>query len=712
MEDIQWKTCTRKVRLYTKEKARAYIRKHYGFPHRFKIYPCSYGDHWHVARKKVEAVRELVLDFETASAAELKECGAHRYSEDVTTEVLCLGTVFEGETSNWVPGESTDRLASLAADPTVLFVAHNAGFEKAIWRNIMVPLYGLPDVPNYRWDDTLAMCAMRAIPLDLDRATLALRLSVNKDKEGSTFTKRLSKPNRKGYYDRSPEALARVYRYCQQDIIVERDLRQRLGPMPKGERNVWLLDQRINGRGVLLDLALIEKAQEVVDRASIPLIEEFKNLTGGLSPTQTVKFKAWVEDQGVYMDSLNKEAVAAILREENEDGEIEMYEESVQLPPLVKRALFIRSLVGSASIKKLARMRKCINDDGRARGLLQYHGASPGRWAGRLLQPQNFPRGTLRDAHGNVPEPDFVVRTIMSGDPETVEMLLGPPIESVVSALRHTIIAAPGRTLLSGDFAGVEARLVLAASGQHDKTELMATGKDVYCDMAQEIYKRPIDKKKDPEERQTGKNSVLGLGFGMGWRKFKMKYGQKLSEDFCSEIVKTYREDWAPCVPKMWYALEEAALETVRNNRPHEAYGVIYQIEDKWLTARLPSGRKLWYFNPHKVSRVMPWDDKVVRVGWAYQQMKTGQFKTIDAFGGLLCENVIQALARDLMVHAMFKLEKNGFPIILTVHDEIVCEPLAEDADQKAFEQIMLDSPAWANEMKMPVAVETCKDTG
>ena len=440
------------------------------------------------------------------------------------------------------------------------------------------------------------------------------------------------------------------------------------------------------------------------------MIEEFKQITGGLKPTQVAKFKAWIEDQGVYMDNLSKEAVAAMLGEDidgDDDTEIEV--ENIELPPVVYRALKIRSLIGSASVKKLARMQACVGNDGRARGLLQYHGASPGRWAGRLLQPQNFPRGTIVDNDGDKFDPEFVVSTIMSGDPAIVEMSLGPPIESIVSALRHTIIAAPGRILLSGDFAGVEARLVLAASGQHDKTELMATGQDVYCDMAVSIYKRPIDKKKDPEERQTGKNSVLGLGFGMGWRKFKMKYGQKLSEDFCQQIVKTYRDDWAPCVPQMWYALEEAALGTVKDGNAHEAYGVLYQLEDRWLTARLPSGRKLWYFNPQTVRRAMPWDETDIRLGWTYQQMKKGQFMTIDAFGGLLTENVIQGLARDLMVEAMFKLRKNGFPIILTVHDEIVCEPLIANADEKAFAQIMTDIPAWAKTIQMPVAVETWK---
>lgn len=655
---------------------------------------------------------EVVLDFETASGADLKEVGAHRYSEDITTEILCLSFDDDGRITTWQPGDSTERLCELASDPDVLFVAHNAGFEKAVWRNIMVKLYGLPDVPNKRWDDTLAACAMRAIPLDLDRSTIVLRLATHKDKEGSAFTKKLSKPNRKGYFDRSPESLARVVRYCEQDILAERALRNRLGPLPAGERNVWLLDQRINERGLLLDLDFITAAQQVVDRACIPLVAEFAEITDGLKPTQAVKVKEWVHNQGVWIDSLNKEAVGALLGDdEDEDAEqFDPFDESLQAThPRVYRALYILSLVGSASVKKLRRMMASACMDDRGRGTMQYHAASPGRWGGRGFQPHNFPRGTIVNAKGDKFEPNYMVETIMSGDPEVVEMTLGPAVESVVSSLRHAIIAAPGRTLLSGDFAGVEARMVLSVAQQYDKTAIMAAGQDVYCDMAATIYKRPIDKKKDPEERQTGKNSVLGLGFQMGWKKFKMKYGGKLSEEMCQNVVDVYRKEWAPKVPVLWDDLGDASLNTVKTGQPHEAHGVLYELDDRWLTARLPSGRKLWYFNPQVVRRAMPWDETDIRLAFCYQQMKTGQWKTIDAFGGLMTENVVQGLARDLMVNAMFKLEANGFPIILTVHDEIVCEPLRADADEKAFEQIMIDIPGWAKNIKLPVAVEIWK---
>ena len=326
-------------------------------------------------------MRELVGDFETASAVDLKEVGAWRYSEDVTTEILCFSYIIAGVIKTWIPGDDTTDLTELAADPDVIFIAHNAGFEKAIWRNIMVALYGLPDIPNSRWRDTLAVCAMRSIPMDLDRAVLNLRLPQHKDKEGSAFTKKMSKPNRKGYYDRTPASIKRVVDYCEQDIRTEHALWERLGWLPPGEHNVWLLDQRINERGLLLDLPFVEKAQEVVDRYCPVLVEEFMEITGGLKPSQAAKFKAWINDQGVWIDSLAKEVVAALLGEETDDDEDtdDLVAELGDLPDNVVRALRIRSLVGSASIKKLHRMQVCVGTDGRARGLLQYHGAGPGR---------------------------------------------------------------------------------------------------------------------------------------------------------------------------------------------------------------------------------------------------------------------------------------------------------------------------------------------
>lgn len=663
-------------------------------------------------------MRFVVLDFETASDCELKLAGAWRYSEDPTTEILCLCWKFLGQPwKSWVPGESGDELRAVIASEGVMFIAHNAAFEKSIWRNIMMPDFDWPDIENTRWIDTMASCAMKVLPMALEDAALALRLPVQKDMEGRALVRSLSKPIKgkknplAGTYDRSPETIARVIRYCGTDCEAEEALFNRVKFIPPGERKVWLLDQTINERGVRLDMDFVRQAQTIVNKAMEPLEEEFRELTGGLRFTQVDKVGKWLHDRKVFLPNLQKETLVEWIGDV--DGEDDDPGALINIDPVAHRALSVRQLAGSASVKKLLSMDRCVAMDGRVRYSLQYHGAGPGRWAGRLFQPHNFPRGSLKDMNDAYDKDvegriDALVGAIMSGDPDYLSMVTGrPPIESVLSGLRHAIIAEPGHLLEVGDFATIEARVVLAMAGQMDKVALLEARHDIYIDMAKQIYGRPIDKKKDPEERQTGKNSVLGLGFQMAAPKFRDRYAKEHPIEFAENVVRIYRKEWAPEVPKMWYGLEEAAVRTVWDRTPHEAYGVEYRLEDGWMTARLPSGRKLWYFNPRPVKKAMPWDDTDIRPAWTYNAMKVGRWATIDAYGGLLTENVVQATARDLLVHAALKAEAEGRPLVLTVHDELVAEVEDWKADPLAIEEIMCDRPAWAKALNIPVAAET-----
>lgn len=656
--------------------------------------------------------RQVVGDFETASRLELSgknAVGAWRYAEDPTTEIICFcwRDITLDVNGMWRPGDDPDLLLALVNDPDVLFIAHNAGFEKAIWRRIMMPVYGFPDVPNERWHDTMAVCAMKALPQKLEKVLKVLELG-EKDMAGSRITRSLSKTNKAGYYDRTPATLRRVYDYCSSDVDEECILHKRVGWLPPSERNVWLLDQEINERGVGIDMAFVRAARKVVDLTTAPLAAEFEKKVG-VKFTQVEKFKDWVCERGVFMPDMTKQTVARVLGSSVDEEDMEDIDEgALGIVPLhedVRWALYVRQLIGSASVKKLGAIERTVCWDDSVYGLLQYHAAGPGRWGGRLFQPQNLPTGTIK-VDDEAPPVDLLVDAIMTGDPSYVEAMFGPAIEVVLSALRHAIKARRGRKLVVGDFAGVEARIVLALAGQHDKTALMSSGADVYCDMASAIYSRLINKKNDPDERKIGKNTVLGCGFMMGAAKFRARYAKHMSLEFCQGVIDAYRKEWAPEVPKLWYALERASLATVRDGTPHEAYGVRYQLEDGWLTARLPSGRKLWYRDPQLVQKHMPWDYDDIRWAWTYKAWKTGQWKTIDAYGGIATENVVQALARDLMVHAMFLCKREGLPIILTVHDEIVLEPEERAANPSLLQQIMEDRPRWAQEIQVPIAAE------
>jgi DNA polymerase len=661
---------------------------------------------------------EVVCDFETASACDLRKCGAARYSEDPTTEILCLvfyvGGVASGCGGWWVPGGNEDYLRELVADPTMIFVSH-ASFEQFIWKNIMVPQYGFPPLPPERWHDTQAVCAWKSLPLSLDAVSRVLRLQTQKDKVGSRLTIGLSKPDKKtGMLDRSPETLARVVEYCKTDVAGELELHKRIGYLSPAERKIWLKDQEINQRGVRLDLDFISAAQSVVDKASVPLLAEFRALTGGLNPGQNAKVIEWCAGNGVELDNLQKGYLTEVLGgddgglddlaggEPGDEGSGAAELLPPELPVSVRRVLTIRSQLASASVKKLGAMRACVCDNGRAHGLLQYHAAGTGRWGGRILQPQNFPRGSLK-VDDKAPSPETVVSAILTGDPEYVEAVLdAPAIECVASALRHALIPDPGKVFLAGDFAGIEMRVVLALAGQHDKTALLATGKDVYLDMANSIYNRDDLTKADIAERTIGKNTVLGCGFQMGYAKFHERYCPKQSYLFAVDVVDAYRTTWAPLVPELWQAMKDAVLYLIAYNRPSDPYGCAFRREGEWMTVTLPSGwQKLWYYAPAMRDRGDEYG-----MSPSYMAMKNGQWKSVFLYGGILTENIVQALARGLMVEAMFRLEKEGFPIVLTVHDEIVCEVEAGRADVKAFEQIMAEPTKWSRELQIPIAVE------
>lgn len=652
-----------------------------------------------------------VPDFETRSRCDLKAAGAWRYAEDPTTEIITLHWEDQdGKRGLWHPGEPLPQVLLDAIASGGLFVAHNAAFEQAIWKHQMVAKHGAPPIPIAQWHCTMARCAELALPQKLERVLPVLNLPMTKDTAGSKLTIGLSKPDKvTGLLPEiTPAILTRVDTYCASDIYGQVALHRRLGWQGPEERAVWLCNERINQRGIGLDLDFVRGAQSVVDKATGPLAAEFKQLTGGLNFTQGAKVIGWAHERGVHLDNMQKEYIGKLLGEDEEDGPsgLEDVMADVSLPPDVRRALHIRHLIGSASVKKLATMEQCVCSDGRVRGTVAYHAATTGRFAGRLIQPHNFPRGT--DELIKTPV-DQKVSAILTGDPEWVELLFGPPVECVVSSLRHALIANPDRRYVSGDFAQIEARMVLAVAGQADKVELFKQGLDPYCDMATSIYGEPVTKA-DTKRRQIGKNSVLGLGFNMGAAKFHMKYAPDQPMSFCQRVVDTYRNDWAPCVPELWQALGDAALACMEDGVPTEAYGMVLERIDRWLTMLLPSGRRLWYDDPRLVWREMPWstDEKPdIRRSWTYMAMKQGHRQTINAFGGLLAENAAQALARDLLVRAMLTCEKNGFPVVLTVHDEIVAEPMACDADETALKQIMEDVPDWAKAIGVPVKCET-----
>lgn len=665
----------------------------------------------------------ITFDFETRSACDLKKAGAWVYSQHPTTEVLCLWFCSrQGKTHLWRPGDPEPEWLRPQIAAGAVFEAHNVLFEKGIWRHIMVAQHGFPAIPFEQWADTMAACGRRALPLDLNDASRLLALPVVKDAEGHKAMLAICKPHKTRGFNRDEALLNRVIAYGKDDVLAQAALGRRLGPLEPREQQFWLLNQTMNERGMAIDLAFAADCQATYDAAVAPLAAAFETLVGGSprSPKVRLLLNAKLKAAGVgaRFENMQKETVEEAL-------------EDWDLPDDVREIVEIRSALTSASVAKLAAMRNCTAADGRARGLLQYHAATTGRDGGRLLQPTNFPRGTVemgKDADGKKITPiSFLVPAIQARAVDLIGMLLADnedhvseplrhliaPVSAVTSALRHCLVAAPGHVLVAGDYSTIEARVVLAIAGQHDRLKLMADGGDPYCDLASIVLGRKITKADNPRERQDiGKPTVLGCGFQMGAPKFHQKYMKKAPFEDAQKCVDVYRKEWAPEVPKLWYGLQEAAVRAVWDRRPQEFRGITYQIEDQWLTCRLHSGRKLYYFDPRKEQRPMPWstpEEPDIRPGFTYLAKKLGRIVRVSAYGGLLTENVVQATARDVMYDRAMILEAEGFPLVLNVYDENVAEVPEARADPKLMEQIMISAGtdiAWVKELGIPIGAE------
>jgi DNA (cytosine-5)-methyltransferase 1 len=648
-----------------------------------------------------DAALTVFCDFETRNTGgcDLSKAGSWRYAADPATEILCFGYRVGGVDYSWAPAMSSrDSLERLAADPAVTFVCFG-GFESAVWSQIMVERHGFPPIETRRWCDLRATASSLALPRSLDKTLVALGLPIKKDKEGQRLVRSLSKPDRKtgAYPELTPAIVERVAEYNRIDIVALEVMRgQGLGVLATSEQAVWELDQKINARGIAIDVGFVEAAKRITDQVMGEAIAEFVQLTEGITPFQVAKIRDWLKARKWTLANLDADTVSDAL-------------ELAGLPDDVRRVLEIRQLAAAASLKKLDAMLACVGHDGRARGLLQYHGATTGRWSGQLIQPQNFPRPTLKVEV----DPAELAAAVRSGDPERLRCW-GKPVDVLVSGLRSALTAAEGKVFGAGDFSMIECCVLLALAGQRDKCELITQGVDVYRDMAATIYgldraafmSIPDDRlsPEETEQRRIGKNGVLSSGYQIGAEGFYRRFCRHVEggRELAAKIVGVYRNQWAPAVPRLWRDLEGTARRAMqRPGQPAVARcGVVYQLATRvglpCLLCVLPNGKLLHYANAR-----IDGTDKWGRPRWVYNAYRQGQWREVTPYGGQLTENVASALARELLVDRMFALEAAGYPIVFTVHDEIVVEH--PTIAKETMERIMSERPAWAEKLGVPV---------
>lgn len=659
-------------------------------------------------------MKYVVADFETASRADLQKIGAWKYAADMTTMVLCLSlkvvTDNRPAPSRVLSERALHRidpeLMELCNDPTVIFVAHNAGFEQAMWKFHMVPM-GYPELPPERWHDTMAVAGMKALPLGLDALVSALELPVKKDMDGHRHMLIMCKPDKDGGWSQHNEFnLNRLYDYCGGDTEAQYGVYVSTKGLGPSERHTWVLDQKVNQRGIKIDREFVHACIDVLDQVRVPMTERFRELTG-LKPTQREKVLNWVNEQGVPLGDMKKATLDAILDPDDEFG-IEEFTEP--LPFHVHEAITLRRSLASSSVAKLQRMLDCAGVDGRVRYATQYHGARTGRDAGRLIQVQNYPRGEIGDRQGLTA--DILADAILTRNVAHIQELWGPDIFSaVISSLRSCIVPEKGKVLVAGDFASVEARNLLSMAGQHDRVEQMHAGLDVYSEMASLVFKRPINRKlpEHKKEGQIGKNCVLGNGYGLGPVGFRARFCPKESIDLAMLAVTSYRTEFAPMVPKFWYGLWQASVDAVwcQHAKTHDYLGIEFRKEEDFLSMRLPSGRKIWYHRPRTTITYDPQGNE--RPSWTFMSYQGKKFRRHMAWHGMITADCIQGSARDLMVGAMKRAEAAGLTTIFKVHDELVFEEYDRPDIVQVVQQIMEDVEPWAFERRFRVKAEVEK---
>lgn len=636
------------------------------------------------------------LDYETFSACDLRKSGMYRYAEDKTTEPLCLSYAFDDEEPElWTPYQDEPSRLFKALRRGVKYAGHNVSFEILIWLQVCTRLYGWPRIDPNKAVDTAAACAMHSLPRSLEGACLALNLTQQKDTKGSKLIQKLCKPRKPSAKnaatrwtpETAPQDFEDLYSYCKQDVRSERELHSVLGELPAKEQRVWQLDREINNRGVGVDLEAIRNAIKIVDIAKKRSDHEASEIAGGAfaSTNQREAVMRWAEQRGYTLLDYTADYIAEAVKDPD-------------CPPDVKRVLEIRRSVSRTSTRKFHAILRSVCEDGSVKGTQLYHGAGTGRWAGRIIQPHNFPRPTLTED-----EIDTMLDLVRECNYELSEILFGDVISALVSCIRGVIVPKSG-FFNAGDFSNVESRVLLWCADDQDGLRLFTSGLDLYKDMATVIFAISYEEV-DSHQRRIGKLAILGLGYGMGVDKFiltaKEQAGLGLDKAFADKVVSAYREKYY-LVVEWWGKLNKAAMQAVTYpGKRFKAGPVSFIYGDNFLKMRLPSGRNLFYPFPEIRMASTPWGRDRATLTYMVEEKK--HWRRAKTFGGKLAENAVQAISRDLLVEAMFRVEEGGFPIAFTVHDEIVSEKSEHDSEK--LKELMNVLPEWAE--GMPITCDT-----
>ena len=631
--------------------------------------------------------RVLSIDLETYSDVDLPNCGVYRYVEG-DFHILLFAYAFDDEETKCVDMACGEQLPAEVVD-----AIHNENIIKSAWnaqfeRICLSKYFGTQLSPD-AWQCTMVWAASLSLPLKLATAAQALKTAQQKDAVGERLIRYFSipcKPTKanggrtRNLPEHAPDDWKPFKSYCVQDVETERDIRRRLEKFPllPQEWDFYHMDQRINDRGIMIDKELVQQAIICNMAMSEEMTKRAYALTGLENPNSVSQLKGWLEERGIEVDSLGKKNVASLITD------LDRHSADGEALDMMK----LRLQMAKSSVKKYQAAERYICQDGRAHGLFQFSGANrTQRWAGRGIQLQNLPQNHIATL-------DEARELVKMGCFDMIEALYGNTPDILSQLIRTMLIPKNGCEFIVADFSAIEARVLAWLAGEQWRLDAFKEGKDIYCASASQMFGVPVVKHGiNGELRQKGKVAELACGYGGGAGAL-ISMGaldMGLKEDELPDIISSWR-DANPEIVKFWYAVEKAAIETVKDHTDRTVGRIGFQFSANTLWIVLPSGRRLAYIKP----KLQP--NRFGRMALTFEGLgANNKWTRGETYSGKLTENITQATARDLLAEAMRRMELVGLGIVGHVHDEVILEVSKGKYTVNDVCGIMNRNPAWAD---------------
>ena len=638
--------------------------------------------------------RVLSIDLETYSDVDLPNCGVYRYVEG-DFHILLFAYAFDDEETKCIDMACGEQLPAEVVD-----AIHNENIIKSAWnaqfeRICLSKYFGTQLSPD-AWQCTMVWAASLSLPLKLATAAQALKTAEQKDAVGERLIRYFSLPCKptkanggrtRNLPEHAPDDWKLFKSYCVQDVNTERDIRRRLEKFPllPQEWDFYHMDQRINDRGILIDKELVQQAIICNMAMSEEMTKRAYALTGLENPNSVSQLKSWLEERGIEVDSLGKKNVASLITD------LDRHSADGEALDMMK----LRLQMAKSSVKKYQAAERYICADGRAHGLFQFSGANrTQRWAGRGIQLQNLPQNHISTL-------DEARELVKMGCFDMIKALYGNTPDILSQLIRTMLIPKDGCEFIVADFSAIEAHVLAWLAGEQWRLDAFQRGEDIYCASASQMFGVPVVKHGiNGELRQKGKVAELACGYGGGAGAL-ISMGaldMGLKEDELPDIISSWR-DANPEIVKFWYAVEKAAIETVKDHNDRSVGRIGFQFSANTLWIVLPSGRRLAYIKP----RLQP--NRFGRMALTFEGLgANNKWVRGETYSGKLTENITQATARDLLAEAMRRMELAGLGIVGHVHDEVILEVPKGQYTVDDVCSIMNQNPRWADGLPLSSA--------